>query len=74
MKSTIPVPLSLQADIFTVKQQGRVVKRRDLLHPVMDLDVVVQNGNDVAGAATVLAAKETSLVLLDMGGKPSPLP
>jgi two-component system, chemotaxis family, sensor kinase CheA len=57
-------------EITTVKGQGRVVKRRESLHPVVDLGTAVQGDDHAnAGAAHGPSAEKATLVLLDIGGK-----
>ncbi len=69
LKSVLEAFVAGQEEIFTVKRQGRMVRRRDLLHPVLNLDVVVQNGQEQVGSTAELFVDGTTLVLLDIGGK-----
>ena len=69
LKSVLEAFVAGQEEIFTVKRQGRMVRRRDLLHPVLNLDAVVRNGQEEVGSTGELFVDETTLVLLDIGGK-----
>lgn len=55
--------------ITTVKEQGRVVKRRNSLHPVLDLNIAIRGDHANTSAANDPSADKATLVLLDIGGK-----
>lgn len=69
LKSVLEAFVADPVEIFTVKRQGRMVKRRDLLHPVLNLDAVVQNTQEEDGSTAELFVDKTTLVLLDIGDK-----
>jgi len=69
LKSVLEAFVTGWNGISTVMGQGRMVSRRDALHPVLDLDTAVREGNENAGTSYGPSAGDVTLVLLDIGGK-----
>lgn len=68
LKAVLEAFVVARTGTTTVKGKGRVVNRRDGLHPVLDLDAAVRDAG-AACAAEHAPSSEATLVLLHIGGR-----